>query len=292
MTEATGPAPGDESKVSLSRALLVAVFRRALAHGGTRLAAALTYYATLSLAPAVIVLVSLVGLFGGDPGARADTVLEAVGDVAPEAVVEALEGPVQSMVRGDDAGTFLWLGLVVALWAASGYVGAFMWATDVLCDRARREPLWRRLPRQVAIAAAALISLAVMTITVVASGPVADWLADVFDLGGTAQSLWSYGRWLIFILAATFVFGMLYRLAPAGQAFRLRWTSLGALVAALLALVASLGFSLYVTHLGSYDRTYGALATFVVFLVWLWLVNLMLVFGFALNVTLAGRSRH
>jgi len=103
--------------------------------------------------------------------------------------------------------------------------------------------------------------------------------------------VWSYVRWVLFIVVATGVFGMLYRLAPSGQTTRLRWVSLGGVVAALLALVASFAFSVYVAHVGSYDRTYGALATFVIFLVWLWLVNLMLVFGYELNVTLAGRRR-
>jgi membrane protein len=153
----------------------------------------------------------------------------------------------------------------------------------------RREPSWRRIPRQLAIAAASLVSLAIMAATVAASGPVARWVADVLGLGDTALAQWSYGRWLLFLLIATVEFGLLYRLGPAGQAFRLRWVSVGGLVAALLALAASLGFSVYVAHVGSYDRTYGALATFVIFLVWLWLLDLMIVFGFELNLALARR---
>jgi len=269
--------------------LPVVAFRRTLEDGGTRLAGALTYYATLSLAPALIVLVSVVGLFGDASGANAAAILDAVGEVAPPAVVDALEGPVTSIVRGDYAGEFFWLGLAVALWAASGYVGTFIWAADLVCAVERREPAWRRIPRQLAIAVVTLLSLALITALVVVSGPVARWIADVLGLGDTVLTLWSYGRWLLFVLIVTFVFGLLYRLAPAKQVFRLRWVSLGGLVAALLALVASLGFSMYVAGVGSYDRTYGALATFVIFLVWLWLVNLTLLFGFELNVALARR---
>jgi len=260
-----------------------------LAHGGTRLAAALTYYAALSLAPALIVLVSLVGLLGDGSGANADAILEAVGEVAPPAAVEALRGPVESVARGDYATEFFWVGLLLALWAASGFVSTFIWAADLMCEVERREPSWRRIPRQLAIAAASLVSLAIMAATVAASGPVARWVADVLGLGDTALAQWSYGRWLLFLLIATVEFGLLYRLGPAGQAFRLRWVSVGGLVAALLALAASLGFSVYVAHVGSYDRTYGALATFVIFLVWLWLLDLMIVFGFELNLALARR---
>jgi membrane protein len=260
-----------------------------LGHGGTRLAAALTYYAALSLAPALIVLVSLVGLLGDGSGANADAILEAVGEVAPPAAVEALRGPVESVARGDYATEFFWVGLLLALWAASGFVSTFIWAADLMCEVERREPSWRRIPRQLAIAAASLVSLAIMAATVAASGPVARWVADVLGLGDTALAQWSYGRWLLFLLIATVEFGLLYRLGPAGQAFRLRWVSVGGLVAALLALAASLGFSVYVAHVGSYDRTYGALATFVIFLVWLWLLDLMIVFGFELNLALARR---
>ena len=260
-----------------------------LAHGGTRLAAALTYYAALSLAPALIVLVSLVGLLGDGSGANADAILEAVGEVAPPAAVEALRGPVESVARGDYATEFFWVGLLLALWAASGFVSTFIWAADLMCEVERREPSWRRIPRQLAIAAASLVSLAIMAATVAASGPVARWVAEVLGLGDTALAQWSYGRWLLFLLIATVEFGLLYRLGPAGQAFRLRWVSVGGLVAALLALAASLGFSVYVAHVGSYDRTYGALATFVIFLVWLWLLDLMIVFGFELNLALARR---
>lgn len=261
--------------------------RSTLAHGGTRLAAALTYYATLSLAPALIVVVSLVGLLGGESGANAAAMLDAVSEVAPPAVVKALEGPVTSVARGDYAGEFFWIGLATALWAASGYVGTFIWAVDLVCAVGCREPLWRRLPRQLAIAAATLVSLAVMAASVLASGPVARWIAHVLDLGEGTLNLWNSGRWLLFVLVATFVFGLLYRLGPAESPTRLRWVSLGGLAATLLALAASLGFSVYVANVGSYNRTYGALATFVIFLVWLWLVNLMLMFGFELNLTLA-----
>jgi membrane protein len=267
---------------------LVAV-RSTLAHGGTRLAAALTYYATLSLAPAMIVLVSLIGLIGGGSEQNGEAILEAVGEVAPPAVVDALEGPVEAIARGDYAGEFFWVGLILSLWAASGYVGTFIWAADVMCEVERREPALRRIPRQLAIAVVSLVSLAILAAIVTGSGPVARWVGDLLDLGDTTLTLWSYGRWLLFVVVATVEFGLLYRLGPAGQAFRLRWVSTGGLVAVLLALAASLGFSVYVANFGSYDRTYGALATFIVFLVWLWLVDLMLVFGFELNLALSSR---
>jgi membrane protein len=283
------PGSGDAPQPAAAYRLPLTALQDTLAHGGTRLAAALTYYAALSLAPALIVLVSLVGLLGGGSAANAEAILEALGEVAPPAAVEALRGPVESIARGDYADEFFWLGLFVALWAASGFVSTFIWAADLMCEVERREPTWRRVPRQLAIAAASLLSLAIMALIVAASGPVARWVADVFDLGGTTLTLWGYGRWLLFLLIATVEFGVLYRLGPAGQAFRLRWVSVGGLVAALLALAASLGFSVYVAHFGSYDRTYGALAMFVIFLVWLWLLNLMIVFGFELNLALTRR---
>ena len=214
-----------------------------------------------------------------------------MGEVAPPAVVEALEGPVEAIARGDYAGEFFWVGLVLALWAASGYVGTFIWAADVMCEVERREPALRRIPRQLAIAVASLVSLALLTAIVAGSGPVARWVGGLLDLGDTALTLWSYGRWLLFVLVATVEFGLLYRLGPAGRAFRLRWVGVGGLVAVLLALTASLGFSVYVANFGSYDRTYGALATSIVFLVWLWLVDLMLVYGFELNLALSRPPR-
>jgi membrane protein len=135
------------------------------------------------------------------------------------------------------------------------------------------------------------VSLALLTAIVAGSGPVARWVGGLLDLGDTAMTLWSYGRWLLFVVVATVEFGLLYRLGPASRAFRLRWVGAGGLLAVLLALAASMGFSVYVANFGSYDRTYGALATFVVFLVWLWLVDLMLVYGFELNLALNRRRR-
>ena len=289
MTAEVGSSRDQAPKGDAAYRLPLTALRSTLAHGGTRLAAALTYYATLSLAPAMIVLVSLIGLVGGGSEQNGEVILEAVGEVAPPAVVEALEGPVEAIARGDYAGEFFWIGLILALWAASGYVGTFIWAADVMCQVERRESALRRIPRQLVIAVASLVSLALLTAIVTGSGPVARWVGDLLDLGDTALTVWSYGRWLLFLFVATLEFGVLYRLGPAGQAFRLRWVSVGGLVAALLAFTASLGFSVYVANFGSYDRTYGALATFIVFLVWLWLVDLMLVYGFELNLALSSR---
>ncbi|MFZ0833609.1 MAG: YihY/virulence factor BrkB family protein, partial [Mycobacterium sp.] len=244
----------------------------------TDLAAALTYYAVLSLFPALVVMVSLLGVFG--QGKRTvDTVLQVVGDVAPASAVDTLRGPVQQLVESPSAGFALVAGLLGALWSASAYIGAFGRAMNRIYEIEEGRPIWKLRPLQLVITLAALVMAAAVAFMLAVSGPVASAIGDAIGLGDTAATAWRVGRWPLILVFVVVAVAVLYYTTPNVRQPKFRWISIGAAVAILIWIVASVVFGIYVANLGSYNKTYGALGGVIVFLLWLWITNLALLFG-------------
>jgi membrane protein len=242
-------------------------------------AAALAYFAMLSIFPGAIVLVALLGVFGHE--GTVETALRIVEQLGAEEAVDTLRGPVESAVDSSRAaGTALILGSILALWTASGYMGGFILATNQIYEVEEKRPYYKRRPLQILITLAVVVTIAIALAALVLTGPIAEAIGDELGLGEVAITTWSIARWpfLFVIVAATI--GLLYRFAPnTGGKRRLRWILPGSILATLLWLVASAGFSIYVSNFGSYSNTYGGLAGVVIFLVWLWLSNIVVLFG-------------
>ena len=253
-------------------------------------AAALTYYAVLALFPGLIVLVAILGLAGQHPETT-NALLEIVRDVGPASAVDTFRGPIESVVKSSGgAGALLGIGLLGAVWSASGYIGAFIRACNAIYEVEEGRPFWKRRPLQIAITVAMVLLLALVAVSIVVTGPLARSIGDVIGLGDTAITIWNIAKWPVIVVIVMGMFTVLYYVAPNVRQPRLRWVTPGGVVAVLVWLVASLGFALYVANFGSYDKTYGSLGGVVIFLVWLWLSNLALLFGAELDAELE-RSR-
>jgi membrane protein len=246
-------------------------------------AAALTYYGLLSLFPALIALVSVVGVIG-DPQSTTRTITDIVTRIGPESAAQTFSGPIESITSNQSrAGIALVVGLLVALWSASGYVGAFMRASNVIYETPEGRPIWKLRPLQLLVTLAMVILLALVALGLVLTGPIVDAVAEPIGLSSTATTIWDIAKWPV--LAALFVtmISILYYASPNVKLRGFKWVTPGSIVALVVWVLASAGFAFYVSNFGSYDKTYGALAGMVVLLIWLWITNLAILFGHELN---------
>jgi len=246
-------------------------------------AAALTYYGLLSLFPMLIALVSIVGLFA-DPQSTTQTVTDIVTRIGPESGAQTFSGPIHSITsnRGS-AGVLFVVGLATALWSASGYIGTFIRASNVIYETEEGRPFWKLRPLQLAVTLAMVIMVAAVLVALVLTGPVVRAVADPIGVGDSAVTVWSYAKWPV--LAALFVLmiDLLYYASPNAKLRGFAWVTPGAVLALALWAVASAGFALFVANFGSYDKTYGTLGGVVVLLIWMWITNVAILLGHELN---------
>lgn len=283
---AQAPDPDDprkpESPTDLTRPSLLYAMRKSVKEFQgdecTDLAASLTYYAVLSIFPALVVMVSLLGVFG--QGRRTvDALLDIASDVAPASALDTLRPTIEQLVNSPTAGFALVAGIVGALWTASGYVGAFGRAMNRIYEIDEGRPVWKLRPVQLLLTLAGLVIAAAVVFMLAISGPVARAIGDAIGLGETAVTVWNVARWPLILLFVVLAVAILYYVTPNVEQPKFRWISGGAALAIVVWLIASLGFGLYVANFGSYNKTYGALAGVIVFLLWLWITNLALLFG-------------
>lgn len=254
-------------------------------------AAALTYYSVLSLFPLLIVFVALIGLFGEYPR-TVDAMLDIVRKVAPGSTADTVQRSISGVVRDKGgAGALLGVGLVTALWSASGYIGAFMRAANAVHGVEEGRPFWKLRPLQLAVTTVMVVLMAALAIGFVVSGSIARSLGDTIGLGSSAVDVWNIAKWPVMLLIAIVMIALLTWVGPDLPQRRLRWITPGSTVGLLILVVASAGFAFYVGNLGSYNATYGALGGVIVFLIWLWIANLALLFGVELDAQL-DRRRH
>jgi membrane protein len=253
-------------------------------------AAALTYYAVLSIFPGLIVLVSILGLVGQHPETT-NALLEIVDDIGPDSAVETFRGPIESVVSSNtNAGALFVAGLLVAVWSASGYMGAFIRAANAIYEVEEGRPFWKRRPLQIVMTVAMVLLLALVSIAIVVTGPLARSIGDAVGVGDSVVSAWNIAKWPVIVVIVMAMFAVLYYVAPNVRQPGLRLVTPGGVVAVLGWIVVSAGFGLYVANFGSYDKTYGSLGGVIVFLVWLWLSNVALLFGAEFDAELE-RSR-
>jgi membrane protein len=242
-------------------------------------AAALTYYGTLALFPALLALMSIVGLLT-DPQQLTD----ALTAVVPQQAASTLE-PVIQQIAGNTgtAGFGLVLGLAAAIWSASGYVGAFTRAANVVYETPEGRKIWKLKPLQLLVTLVGVLFAALIVAMLVLSGPVVDAVGSAIGLGGTALTVWSWAKWPVVVVLVALMIAVLYYATPNVKLRGFRFTSPGAAVALLVWAVASALFAFYVANFSNYNATYGALAGVIVFLVWFWLTNVALLFGIELD---------
>ena len=268
------------------------VLRRTLRGFGndnlTDWAAALTYYAVLSLFPAIIVVTSLTALLG--PSAT-QSLVENITAIAPGEAGNILTGAVEELQGSAGiAGPLAIIGLLGALWTASGYIGAFMRASNSIYEMPEGRPVWKTIPLRVGLTLGISVLLAVCAAAVVATGEIAERIGAAIGIGSTGLLIWSIAKWPAIALLVSLAIALLYWTAPNVRQPKFRWLSPGGIVAVLVWALASAAFAFYVANFGSYNKTYGSLGGVIGFLVWLWITNLAILLGAELDAELA-RSR-
>jgi membrane protein len=247
----------------------------------TLLAAGLTYYGVLSLFPGLLVLVSLLGLFGQS---ATQALVDNLAGLTPGPARDVVTGALTNLQDATAAAGFAFVaGLLGAIWSSSGYVGGFMKASNVIYEVDEGRPFWKLRPLQIAVTVLLVLVAAAITLAVVVSGPLAQRAGDLVGVGDATVTVWSIAKWPVIALVVTQVVAFLYWVAPNVQQPGYRWISPGGIVAVVLWVLASLAFAVYVSNFGSYNKTYGSLAAVVVFLVWLWITNLAILLGAELN---------
>jgi membrane protein len=244
-------------------------------------AAALTYYGVLSLFPALIVLVSILGLIGQS---ATQPLLDNLGKLAPGAANDIVSGAVRQISANQGAASIAFVfGIAGALWSASGYVGAFTRASNSIYEMPEGRPFWKLRPIQIAITVVMILLLALCAVAVVVTGPLAEQVGDVIGAGSAAVTAWDIAKWPVIAVVVVTMFAILYWAAPNVKQPGFRWITPGGIVALLLWVLASAGFALYVALFASYNKTYGSLAGVVIFLVWLWISNIAILLGAEMN---------
>jgi membrane protein len=252
--------------------------------------AALTYYAVLSIFPALLALVSIVGLFG-DPVKTTRGLTEVISKLGPESATSTFQGPIQSLTSNRQAaGVLLIVGLGTALWTASGYVGAFIRASNAIYAVEEGRPFWKLRPLQILVTLTMILVLALVSVALVLTGPIANAVGGVIGLGEAAVTAWEVAKWPVLLLAVITMIAVLYYAAPNAKLPGFRWITPGSVVAIVLWILASVAFAFYVANFGSYNKTYGTLGGVITFLIWLWISNLAVLFGMELNAEIE-RSR-
>jgi membrane protein len=247
-------------------------------------AAALTYYGIVALFPALIALVSILGLVGQS---ATKPLLDNLGGFAPGPAHQILENALSGLTQSrGGAGILFVVGLGGALWSASGYIGAFIRASNIIWDVEEGRPIWRTLPLRLVITVTMLLLLAVSAVAVVVTGPLADRIGKLVGLGGTFVTVWDVAKWPVLVIVVSFMFSILYYASPNVRQPGFRWVTPGGVFAVVAWIVASAAFGLYLANFGSYNKTYGSLGAIIIFLVWLWLSNVAILLGAELNAEL------
>ncbi|MFI0797099.1 YihY/virulence factor BrkB family protein [Micromonospora rubida] len=288
-----GPDEGPGSPMELSGTGWLATLKRTVREfrddSLTDWAAALTYYGVLSIFPGVLVLISILGLLG--PGAT-EGVRDTVNQAVPEGNIRQIIAAAidQASNAGGLANVAAVIGLLAAFWSASGYVAAFMRASNSIYDVPEGRPIWKTLPIRVGVTAVIGVLLLASAVIVVFTGRFAEEAGSAIGIGSTAVTVWNIAKWPVLLVLVSLMFAILYWASPNARHGGFRWISPGGMLAVLIWLLVSGLFALYVGNFGSYNETYGALAGVIIFLVWLWLSNIAILLGAEFDAELE-RSR-
>ncbi|PZE61504.1 ribonuclease BN [Curtobacterium sp. MCPF17_001] len=283
--EAQKPAADDprkpDSPTDLKKPTVVYTLKKTLreftSDQCTDLAASLTYYSVLALFPGLLAVVSILGLIG-QADTTIKTLLDVIGNIGSQDVVKLIRGPVENLVRSPAAPVTFIVGILGALWSASGYVGAFGRAMNRIYNVREGRPIWKLRPTMLGVTVTTVVLLVIGLLALV-SGPLARSFGDVIGLGDAAALVLSIVQWPILLVIAVVIIAVLYYWSPNVKQPKFTWVSGGSIIALLIWIIASVGFGFYVGNFSNYNATYGSLGGVIVFLLWIWITNNALLFG-------------
>jgi membrane protein len=240
-------------------------------------AAALTYYGVLAIFPAILALVSILGLVGHSV---TQPLISNIGKLAPGSAHQIITSAVKQLQHSHGAAGVLFIvGIAGAIWSASGYIAAFMRASNAIYDIDEGRPIWMTLPVRLGVTIVMLVLLAISAVAVVLTGGLAQQVGKILGIGSTAVTIWNIAKWPVLLLIVSLMFSILYWAAPNVKHPGFRWLSPGGIFAVVVWLIASALFAFYVANFSSYNKTYGTLAGVIIFLVWLWISNIAVLLG-------------
>jgi membrane protein len=286
---APGPDAGPDSPTELRGKGMFAAIKRTFKQFSednvSDWAAALTYYGVLSIFPGALVLVSLLGMLS-DNGQQ--TVQGAVTEIAGDnPQIQQLTNTVLGQVQDPGtAGLAAIIGILVAFWSASGYIAAFMRASNAIYDVPEGRPIWKTLPIRVGVTAVIGVMLIVSAAIVIFTGDLAQVVGEQIGMGGVAVTVWNIAKWPVLIILVSLMFAILYWASPNAKTGGFRWVSPGGIFAVVLWLLASVAFAIYLANFANYNKTYGTLGGVIAFLVWLWISNIAILLGAELDAEL------
>ena len=293
--KADAPHPDDarkpDSPTDLTKRSWVYVLKKTLREFNkdqcTDLAAALTYFGVFAIAPAALALVSLLGVFG-DGDQIVQDVMDTVGEMAPGLPLDTIEPIIASLASQQGAGIALVLGLLTALWSASGYVMAFSRAMNRIYEVDEGRPFIKLRATMLLVTLVLLVIVAIIIVAMVLSGGIAETIGSAIGLSGATVTIWNIAKWPVIVLLVALLLAILYYATPNVQQPKIKWVSIGSFVALLIWALATLGFALYVSLFAarSTAETYGALAGVILFLLWIWITNNAMLFGAELDAEL------
>ncbi len=249
----------------------------------TDAAAALTYYAVLSIFPALLALVAIVGLVGNAHTVTTE-MTTLVTSIGPASAAQTFKGPIEGLTQSSGtAGVLLIAGIASALWTASGYVGAFMRASNVIYEVEEGRSFIKLRPLQMLVTLALVILLALVLVALVLTGPLASKFGAAVGIGSSAVTVWDIAKWPVLLIVVMFMIALLYYASPNAKLRSLKSIFPGAVLAVVVWLVASAAFAFYVANFGSYNKTYGTLGGIIIFLVWMWITNVAILLGAEIN---------
>ena len=280
------PSPDDPAKpaspTEITKRSWKYIFRRAFVEfqndGCTDLAAALTYFAVLSIFPGLLAVVSLLGVFGRGQQTT-DTLVNFLRDYGPASLVQLLADPIRQLTTSTGAGLAFVAGVLGALWTASGFVGAFGRAMNRIYEVTEGRPIWKLRPVNVLVTLVMVIIVVIMLGIVIMSGGVAKAVGDAIGLGATTLTVWNIAKWPVLVLLAITLIGLLYYATPNVRQPKFRWITPGSAMALLAMAVAGVAFVFYVSNFSKYNATYGIIGSVIVMLLGVWLMNNALLLG-------------
>jgi membrane protein len=248
-------------------------------------AAALTYYGIQALFPALLVLVSIVGLVGAN---TAQSLIDNIAGSAPGSAKTIITNAIHELQNNKgSAGVLFIVGILGALWSASAYVGAFSRASNAIYEVGEGRPFWKLRPQQVLITLVMVVLLAASAIAVVVTGGLAHQVGNLLGVGSTAVTIWDIAKWPVLVILVSIMIAVLYWASPNVKQPGFRWISPGSILAVAVWIVASAAFAFYVANFGSYNKTYGSLGGVIIFLVWLWISNVAILLGAEFDAEMA-----
>src|SRR5215212_8199729 len=223
--------------------------------------------------PALMALVSVVGLLFS-PQEVTKALTDIVGQLGPTSAVDTFKGPIESVTANKGrSGILLIVGVLTALWGASGYVGAFMRASNVMFEVDEGRPIWKMRPLQMLVTLAMIVLLALAAIAVIVTGPLAKAVGSAVGVGDTAVTVWNIAKWPVLLVIVSLMLAILYYSSPNAKLRGFKFITPGSVVAVVIWIVASALFAFYVANFGSYDKTYGTFGGVITFLVWMWITE-------------------